>query len=256
MNYVREGRCISLIAPSHLPLLDISWHVLVVSMCLMWTVHCWPVATVERHVQKSGHQVRPGQLSVRSSLWFWKSTSSWYDASKCLRVSEARRVLRWNNTKCIRINVRHLNLINSLHYEVFYLWTPNELPRWCKVELLHGEVLFQCCSLICLSLLSILNIELLDIDYKYCLAVLMLFFLMFYRKRLRMAEGMEFGSEVYKITFEGSDKHNLPLFGAKYHFMLEGVVDCPEFLVYFPLLKKLVLYISFICFQHAKLHEK
>jgi mRNA (guanine-N7-)-methyltransferase len=55
---------------------------------------------------------------------------------------------------------------------------------------------------------------------------------------LRAADGMEFGNEVYQITFEGSEKHSLPLFGAKYHFMLEGVVNCPEFLVYFPLLEK------------------
>lgn len=31
-----------------------------------------------------------------------------------------------------------------------------------------------------------------------------------------------------------------PLFGAKYNFHLEGVVDCPEFLVYFPVLEKSV----------------
>jgi mRNA (guanine-N7-)-methyltransferase len=63
---------------------------------------------------------------------------------------------------------------------------------------------------------------------------------MCYRKRLRAAEGMEFGNEVYQIKFEGTDKHSLPLFGAKYHFLLEGVVNCPEFLVYFPLLEKYV----------------
>lgn len=31
-----------------------------------------------------------------------------------------------------------------------------------------------------------------------------------------------------------------PIFGAKYNFHLEGVVDCPEFLVYFPALVKYV----------------
>jgi mRNA capping enzyme. len=30
-----------------------------------------------------------------------------------------------------------------------------------------------------------------------------------------------------------------PLFGAKYDFNLEGVVNCPEFLVYFPLLERI-----------------
>ena len=33
--------------------------------------------------------------------------------------------------------------------------------------------------------------------------------------------------------------NELPLFGAKYQFHLEGVVDCPEFLVHFPTLVKL-----------------
>jgi len=41
-----------------------------------------------------------------------------------------------------------------------------------------------------------------------------------------------------------------PIFGAKYNFHLEGVVDCPEFLVYFPALEKsvnfLICYYSFI----------
>ena len=40
------------------------------------------------------------------------------------------------------------------------------------------------------------------------------------------------------MTFESEDKQNLPLFGARYNFHLEGVVDCPEFLVFFPVLEK------------------
>ncbi len=40
------------------------------------------------------------------------------------------------------------------------------------------------------------------------------------------------------MTFLTPDKNALPLFGAKYDFHLEGVVDCPEFLVYFPVLEK------------------
>ena len=51
---------------------------------------------------------------------------------------------------------------------------------------------------------------------------------------------MTFGNEVYKIDFELESKEKIPLFGAKYHFYLEGVVNCPEFLVYFPLLEKYV----------------
>ncbi|KAK7498088.1 hypothetical protein BaRGS_00010676, partial [Batillaria attramentaria] len=58
-------------------------------------------------------------------------------------------------------------------------------------------------------------------------------------RRLRDSEDNSFGNEVYRVTFEDCDKQNLPLFGAKYNFHLEGVVDCPEFLVYFPLLEKL-----------------
>lgn len=58
-------------------------------------------------------------------------------------------------------------------------------------------------------------------------------------KRLRSSEGNLFGNEVYRITFESNDIQNIPLFGAKYDFHLEGVVSCPEFLVYFPLLEKM-----------------
>jgi len=42
---------------------------------------------------------------------------------------------------------------------------------------------------------------------------------------------------VYRVTFEKKDDY--PLFGCKYDFHLEGVVDCPEFLVFFPLLEKM-----------------
>lgn len=47
-----------------------------------------------------------------------------------------------------------------------------------------------------------------------------------------------FGNDVYKISFL-CDSECPPLFGAKYNFQLEGVVDCPEFLVHFPMLIKL-----------------
>ncbi|XP_013411042.1 mRNA cap guanine-N7 methyltransferase [Lingula anatina] len=58
-------------------------------------------------------------------------------------------------------------------------------------------------------------------------------------KRLRASEDMSFGNEVYNVTFKCPDKDNLALFGCEYNFHLEGVVDCPEFLVYFPLLEKM-----------------
>ncbi|CAG2100111.1 unnamed protein product, partial [Medioppia subpectinata] len=56
-------------------------------------------------------------------------------------------------------------------------------------------------------------------------------------KRLRKSETNSFGNSVYSIKFD--DKFNdtnykIPIFGAKYDFHLDGVVDCPEFLVYFP----------------------
>ncbi|CAB4067009.1 RNMT [Lepeophtheirus salmonis] len=40
----------------------------------------------------------------------------------------------------------------------------------------------------------------------------------------------------YSVEFEEplTEETTLPLFGAKYNFHLEGVVDCPEFLVHFP----------------------
>lgn len=48
-----------------------------------------------------------------------------------------------------------------------------------------------------------------------------------------------FGNRIYKIQLLFDAKEGYPLFGAKYDFHLEGVVDCPEFLVNFELLVKL-----------------
>lgn len=56
--------------------------------------------------------------------------------------------------------------------------------------------------------------------------------------RVRKSNSNSFGNEVYKVTFE-CETSKPPLFGAKYNFHLEGVVDCPEFLVHFPTLIKL-----------------
>ncbi|XP_064641319.1 mRNA cap guanine-N7 methyltransferase-like [Lineus longissimus] len=58
-------------------------------------------------------------------------------------------------------------------------------------------------------------------------------------KRWRAAEGNNFGNEIYQVTFDSDNKEDIPLFGAKYMFHLEGVVDCPEFLVHFPTFVKL-----------------
>lgn len=57
-------------------------------------------------------------------------------------------------------------------------------------------------------------------------------------KRQRSADSTEFGNDLYRISFL-CDANEPPLFGAKYNFELDGVVNCPEFLVHFPLLEKL-----------------
>ncbi|RWS15783.1 mRNA cap guanine-N7 methyltransferase-like protein [Dinothrombium tinctorium] len=61
-------------------------------------------------------------------------------------------------------------------------------------------------------------------------------------KRLKQSESSSFGNDVYSITFDEEmckDLNSIPLFGSQYNFHLEGVVDCPEFLVYFPLLESM-----------------
>ncbi|OCT76605.1 mRNA cap guanine-N7 methyltransferase isoform X1 [Xenopus laevis] len=53
-------------------------------------------------------------------------------------------------------------------------------------------------------------------------------------KRLEASDTNSFGNDVYTVTFEKKGKY--PLFGCKYDFSLEEVVNVPEFLVYFPVL--------------------
>lgn len=55
-------------------------------------------------------------------------------------------------------------------------------------------------------------------------------------RRIR-ENGGAFGNDLFSITPHCEEPY--PLFGAKYDFKLEGVVDCPEFLVHFPTLVKL-----------------
>ncbi|EFN69462.1 mRNA cap guanine-N7 methyltransferase [Camponotus floridanus] len=57
--------------------------------------------------------------------------------------------------------------------------------------------------------------------------------------RWQKCDGNKFGNDVYSIEFICEDKTKPPLFGAKYNFHLDGVVDCPEFLVHLPTLRKL-----------------
>ncbi|XP_020287348.1 mRNA cap guanine-N7 methyltransferase isoform X2 [Pseudomyrmex gracilis] len=60
--------------------------------------------------------------------------------------------------------------------------------------------------------------------------------------RWQKCDGNKFGNDVYSIEFLPEvDKTKPPLFGAKYNFHLDGVVDCPEFLVHLPTLRKLAL---------------
>nr|XP_020647407.1 mRNA cap guanine-N7 methyltransferase [Pogona vitticeps]XP_020647408.1 mRNA cap guanine-N7 methyltransferase [Pogona vitticeps]XP_020647409.1 mRNA cap guanine-N7 methyltransferase [Pogona vitticeps] len=53
-------------------------------------------------------------------------------------------------------------------------------------------------------------------------------------KRLEASQTDSFGNEIYTVTFQKKGEYSL--FGCKYDFNLEGVVNVPEFLVYFPLL--------------------
>ncbi|KAF5303029.1 hypothetical protein FQR65_LT08358 [Abscondita terminalis] len=56
--------------------------------------------------------------------------------------------------------------------------------------------------------------------------------------RIKKSQSNSFGNGVFKVKFE-CDTNKPSLFGAKYHFNLDGVVDCPEFLIHFPTFVKL-----------------
>lgn len=60
------------------------------------------------------------------------------------------------------------------------------------------------------------------------------------RRRQKECGKKQFGNSIYNIDFMCDLEKPLPIFGAKYIFHLEGVVNCPEFLVYFPAFEKLV----------------
>lgn len=60
--------------------------------------------------------------------------------------------------------------------------------------------------------------------------------------RCRKSPNGAFGNRIFNIKLLFDPKENgYPLFGAKYDFQLEGVVDCPEFLVNFEMFQKLAL---------------
>ncbi|GCB75496.1 hypothetical protein scyTo_0019018 [Scyliorhinus torazame] len=80
-------------------------------------------------------------------------------------------------------------------------------------------------------------------------------------KRLEASETNSFGNELYSVTFQ--KKGEYPLFGCQYDFNLEGVVNVPEFLVYFPLFEemakkhkmKLILKMTFAEFFKEKVQN-
>ncbi|XP_047514867.1 mRNA cap guanine-N7 methyltransferase [Pieris napi] len=57
--------------------------------------------------------------------------------------------------------------------------------------------------------------------------------------RAKKSPNGQFGNRIYNIKLLFDPKDGYPLFGAKYDFHLEGVVNCPEFLVNFDLFNKL-----------------
>lgn len=73
-------------------------------------------------------------------------------------------------------------------------------------------------------------------------------------KRQRKADSDSFGNDIFQIKFL-SDPNDLPIFGAKYNFHLDGVVDCPEFLVYFPALVKLAKKYSLKLIENVRFED-
>lgn len=57
--------------------------------------------------------------------------------------------------------------------------------------------------------------------------------------RARKCNKNIYGNSLYKVVLDFDHTSKPELFGAKYHFYLDGVVNCPEFLVHFPTFVKL-----------------
>uniref|UniRef100_A0AAV2K973 mRNA cap guanine-N(7) methyltransferase n=1 Tax=Knipowitschia caucasica TaxID=637954 RepID=A0AAV2K973_KNICA len=57
-------------------------------------------------------------------------------------------------------------------------------------------------------------------------------------RRASQSADLSFGNNVFRVQFKS--KPPFALFGAEYHFHLEGVVDVPEFMVYFPLMTRML----------------
>ncbi|PIO40695.1 hypothetical protein AB205_0172970, partial [Aquarana catesbeiana] len=69
-------------------------------------------------------------------------------------------------------------------------------------------------------------------------------------KRLEASETSSFENDVYGVTFQ--EKGNYPIFGCKYDFKLEGVVNVPEFLQYPPASNASLVSNSEEDYEHAK----
>ncbi|XP_070505982.1 mRNA cap guanine-N(7) methyltransferase [Chironomus tepperi] len=73
-------------------------------------------------------------------------------------------------------------------------------------------------------------------------------------KRQRAAKSDSFGNDIFQIKFI-SDPNDLPIFGSKYNFVLDGVVDCPEFLVHFPSFVKLAKKFSLKLVENVRFED-
>uniref|UniRef100_A0A2P2I394 mRNA cap guanine-N(7) methyltransferase n=1 Tax=Hirondellea gigas TaxID=1518452 RepID=A0A2P2I394_9CRUS len=77
----------------------------------------------------------------------------------------------------------------------------------------------------------------------------------FIMKQLSRGGGSSFGNEVFRIEFPEDRGANPPLFGDRYQFYLEGVVNCPEFLVHQPTLKSLCKKYGLTCVYQKRFSE-
>ena len=60
------------------------------------------------------------------------------------------------------------------------------------------------------------------------------------RSLINSNDGQSYESGILKIHFPDDRPNPPPLFGDTYNFFLEEVVDCPEFVVHFPTVIRLV----------------
>lgn len=70
--------------------------------------------------------------------------------------------------------------------------------------------------------------------------------------RQKRSKKDSFGNSIFNIAFEPGVTDSYPLFGAKYNFHLEGVVDCPEYLVHFPTFERLAAKYGLKCIKKKR----